>query len=237
MKKKLLIALAAVSFMTFQACKSQSGKPEGFSQSQIDSVSYAIGLWFAQPVKHDFGDLLNPKVIVQAIQDFVNDKETKIKPEDIGHVINEFLMKKRAIEEEKFFIEGEKALKEGEAFLEANKAKEGVVELPSGLQYKILEEGTGARPTEEDVVVVNYVGTLVDGKVFNTSEESGGPATFPLNGVIAGWTEGIQLLKEGGKAILYIPHDLAYQATGRPPVIPPYATLIFEVELIEVKKQ
>jgi len=119
-------------------------------------------------------------------------------------------------------------------FLEENKSKEGVEVLPNGLQYKVVQLGTGAKPAATDRVKVNYVGTTIDGTEFDSSIKRGEPATFPLNGVIKGWTEGIQLMPAGSKFVFYIPYDLAYGAEGRPGSIPPFATLIFDVELLDI---
>lgn len=130
----------------------------------------------------------------------------------------------------------EKNLQAGEAFLSANKTKPGVVTLPDGLQYKIITEGQGPKPTANDLVTVNYAGTLIDGSEFDSSYKRGEPATFPVNGVIAGWTEALQLMKAGSTWELYIPASLAYGAMGMPPAIGPNQTLIFKVNLIEVKK-
>lgn len=136
---------------------------------------------------------------------------------------------------EKLKNTAEKSKKESLAFLEENKTKKGVVSLPSGLQYKILKEGTGKLPGIEDVVVCNYRGTLIDGTEFDSSYKAGKPATFPLKGVIRGWTEILQLMKEGSKWEVYIPSDLAYGEKGAAGIINPYATLIFEIELISIK--
>jgi FKBP-type peptidyl-prolyl cis-trans isomerase FklB len=125
--------------------------------------------------------------------------------------------------------------KAGDAFLAANKTKEGVVTLPSGLQYKILKEGTGPKPTPADSVVCNYRGTLIDGKEFDSSYKRGQPATFPVGQVIKGWTEALQLMPVGSKWQLFVPADLAYGDRGAGPDIGPGATLIFEVELISIK--
>jgi FKBP-type peptidyl-prolyl cis-trans isomerase FklB len=130
---------------------------------------------------------------------------------------------------------GQAAQREGEAFLAANKTKEGVVTLPSGLQYKILKAGTGEKATLDDSVVCNYKGTLINGTEFDASEKHGGPATFPVKGVIAGWTEALQLMPVGSKWQLFVPSNLAYGANG-PGDIGPNATLIFEVELVSVQK-
>lgn len=125
----------------------------------------------------------------------------------------------------------------GDAFLQANKSKPGVVTLPDGLQYKVISDGTGAKPTANDVVTVDYAGTLVNGSEFDSSYKRGQPATFPVNGVIPGWTEALQLMKAGSTWELYIPASLAYGEQGAPPVIGPNEALIFKVHLIEVKKQ
>jgi FKBP-type peptidyl-prolyl cis-trans isomerase FklB len=132
-------------------------------------------------------------------------------------------------------IMGEKNKKEGEAFLAANKKKEGVITLPSGFQYKAIKEGTGKTPKATDTVTVNYRGTLIDGTEFDSSYKRGQPATFRVNGVIAGWTEALQLMKEGSKWELFIPANLAYGERGAGAAIGPNAVLIFEVELISVK--
>jgi FKBP-type peptidyl-prolyl cis-trans isomerase len=124
---------------------------------------------------------------------------------------------------------------EGEAFLAKVKKEEGVKSTASGLAYKVLTAGTGASPKATDQVTVHYTGKLISGKVFDSSVQRGQPATFPLNRVIPGWTEGLQLMKKGGKSILYIPSNLAYGARGAGGVIPPNATLVFEVELLEIK--
>jgi FKBP-type peptidyl-prolyl cis-trans isomerase FklB len=124
----------------------------------------------------------------------------------------------------------------GKKFLEENKKKPGVTELPSGLQYEVIKEGNGASPTASSTVTTHYTGTLIDGTVFDSSVERGQPAQFPVNGVIKGWTEALQLMKPGAKWKLYIPSDLAYGDGGSPPKIQPGATLIFEVELISVDK-
>jgi FKBP-type peptidyl-prolyl cis-trans isomerase len=125
--------------------------------------------------------------------------------------------------------------KAGDAFLAANKAKDGVVTLPSGLQYKIITAGTGPKPSATDTVVCNYRGTLIDGKEFDASAKHGGPASFPVNGVIKGWTEALQLMPVGSKWQLFIPPDLAYGAQGAGADIGPNATLVFDVELLSIK--
>jgi len=133
--------------------------------------------------------------------------------------------------------QGEKNKREGEIFLEANKKKEGVQTLPSGLQYKVLKAGAGKKPTTTDTVTVHYRGTLIDGKEFDSSYQRGKPATFPVNGVIPGWTEALALMEEGAKWELFIPSNLAYGERGAGREIGPNATLIFEVELISIEQK
>jgi len=133
--------------------------------------------------------------------------------------------------------QGEKNKKEGEIFLEANKKKEGVQTLPSGLQYKVLKAGAGKKPTATDTVTVHYRGTLIDGKEFDSSYQRGKPVTFPVNGVIPGWTEALPLMEEGAKWELFIPSNLAYGERGAGRDIGPNATLIFEVELISIEEK
>jgi len=137
--------------------------------------------------------------------------------------------------QQKMQQESEANKKEGDAFLAANKTKEGVITLPDGLQYKVLKQGDGPKPTTNDKVVCNYRGTLVKGTEFDSSYKRNEPATFPVTGVIKGWTEALQLMPVGSKWQLYIPSDLAYGPPGRPPVIPPNSTLVFEIELLSIQ--
>ena len=145
-----------------------------------------------------------------------------------------FLAEQEARQQAAMAEKGKAARAEGEAFLKQNAAKEGIVTLPSGLQYQVLTPGTGRKPKATDKVKCHYEGTLIDGTVFDSSYRRGEPAVFPLNGVIKGWTEGVQLMSEGAKFRFFIPFDLAYGANGAGASIPPYAALIFDVELVEV---
>jgi FKBP-type peptidyl-prolyl cis-trans isomerase FklB len=154
---------------------------------------------------------------------------------DMEATMNAFQQEMMSKMQAKQKVEGEKNKKEGEAFLEANKKKEGVVTLPSGLQYKILKAGTGAKPTAKDTVKVNYRGTLIDGTEFDSSYKGGKPVEFPLGQVIKGWIEGIQLMPVGSKWQLFIPSNLAYGERGGGQMIGPNAALIFEVELLSIK--
>ncbi len=164
---------------------------------------------------------------VKGMQDVLSGKETEITVVEAQNAINEFFNK---LTEEKYG----KTKESGIAFLEENKKREGVVTLPSGLQYEIINAGLGKKPTAADRVQCHYEGTLIDGTVFDSSIKRGQPAVFGVSQVIAGWVEALQLMGEGSKWRLYIPYDLAYGANGAGEMIPPYSALIFDVELIKV---
>jgi FKBP-type peptidyl-prolyl cis-trans isomerase len=199
-----------------------------------DKFSYALGMNFGENLRKQ-GLELDPAVFTKAFADAFNTGKTAMTEEDMKTVLTaaaqEIRKKQAAVQAEK----ADQAQKEGEKFLADNKAKDGVVALPSGLQYKILKQGTGEKPTAEDTVVCNYKGTLINGTEFDASEKHGGPATFPVKGVIAGWTEALQLMPVGSKWQLFVPSKLAYGEQG-PPDIGPNATLIFEVELVSIQK-
>lgn len=165
-----------------------------------------------------------------AVKSVFSGSEPKMKPEEAHAIINEYLQKLQSELEAR-------AKETGKKFLSENKKKAEVKETPSGLQYIVEKEGTGIRPAATDEVTVHYTGKLLDGTVFDSSVNHGEPITFPLNRVIPGWTEGLQLMKEGAKYTFFIPSDLAYGAQGIPNAIPPHSTLIFEVELIKVIKK
>jgi len=171
--------------------------------------------------------------IIKGIQESAAGKESPFKIEEVGPELNKFMEAKQAEYTAKV---AKKSQAESEKFFAEVKAKKGVVALPSGLCYEIVKEGAGAFPKATDTVKVHYTGTLVDGKKFDSSVDRGEPAEFPLNGVIPGWTEGLQKINKGGKIKLYVPSDLAYGAEGRPPTIPPAATLVFDIELIDIKE-
>jgi FKBP-type peptidyl-prolyl cis-trans isomerase FklB len=182
-----------------------------------------------------FGDdttkVLNKANLLAGFIDGVLDKKFLIPRDEARIFVDETAQRiKSAALEKQYATEKEESMK----YLADNKSKEGVVTLPNGLQYKVVKEGTGAKPVATDVVKVNYVGTTIDGKEFDSSIKRGEPSQFALNGVIKGWTEGMQQMSVGSKYIFYIPYDLAYGAEGRPGSIPPFATLIFDVDLLEI---
>jgi FKBP-type peptidyl-prolyl cis-trans isomerase FklB len=201
-------------------------------KTEKEKFSYAVGMNIGGSMKKQ-SVTVDPAILARGLKDTLAGSKTLL-TEDEAHAVlkqaQEDMQKKM---QAKMQVEGAANKKAGEAFLTANKTKEGVVTLPSGLQYKILKEGTGAKPTSSDSVVCNYKGTLIDGSEFDSSYKRGQPATFPVTGVIKGWTEALQLMPVGSKWQLFVPSDLAYGDGGRPG-IPPAATLIFEVELLSI---
>ena len=194
----------------------------------MDKVSYALGIGIGRQLADMGANDIVTEDFAAAMKDVLTGAQLQIDETEAQAMVQEYLQRK-----------GEERLKnvkaEGEAFLAENAKKEGIVTLPSGLQYQVLQEGNGKSPKATDQVKCHYEGTLINGKVFDSSYRRGEPATFPLNGVIAGWTEGLQLMKEGAKYRFFIPFNLAYGTRGAGQDIPPYATLIFDVELVQVK--
>ena len=200
----------------------------------MDKVSYALGLGIGRQLSDMGARDLNIDDFAQAIKDVIAGSKLAIDNREAQQIVQEFFQaqekKQRAAAAEK-----RKALKaEGEQYLAENAKKPGVVTLPSGLQYQVLREGNGKKPKATDSVRCHYEGMLVDGTLFDSSIQRGEPATFPLNGVIAGWTEGLQLMQEGAKYRFFIPYHLGYGERGAGGSIPPFAALVFDVELIEV---
>jgi FKBP-type peptidyl-prolyl cis-trans isomerase FklB len=178
---------------------------------------------------------IDPNILVRGMKDELAGK-TQMTDDEVKTVMTAFQGEMKKKQEEKMQEAATTNKKDGDAFLAANKAKNGVVTLPSGLQYKIITEGKGPKPTAQDTVECNYKGTLLDGTEFDSTAKHGGkPATFPVGGVIKGWTEALQLMPVGSKWELFIPSDLAYGARGAGGVIGPNATLVFEVELVSIQ--
>lgn len=200
-----------------------------------EKSSYAIGMNWGTGL-HKQGIDVDSAALIQGMKDALAGSKTLLTEDEARAALMQLQSEMQAKQQEKAKQEGEAGKKEGDAFLAANKGKEGVVTLPSGLQYKILKEGTGPKPTADDSVVCNYKGTLINGTEFDSSYKRGEPATFPVGGVIKGWTEALQLMPVGSKWQLFIPADLAYGPRGTPGgPIGPNSTLIFEVELMSIK--
>jgi FKBP-type peptidyl-prolyl cis-trans isomerase len=231
MKKILIIALIIPFGMNIHAQKVKKVK----LKTETDSLSYALGLSLADNLSQQKVKDLNPLAIARAFQDYYK-KEAQMENQEAKEYVQTYFMKQgeaKQKEEEKKF---EKIKKEGEEFLKKNAEKEGVVTLESGLQYKVLKEGTGNSPTTSDNVKVHYEGTLADGTKFDSSYDRGEPIVFGVTQVIKGWTEALQLMKEGSVWMIYIPHELAYGSRGAGDIIKPFSALIFKVELIAIEK-
>ncbi len=204
-------------------------------KTQKDKISYIIGIDIGGNLKNQSIDI-DPDLLLLGLKDGLAGKKPALDDTEIHAVMKTFKEEMEKKQGEKRKELGEKNKKEGETFLAENKKKEGVTTLPSGLQYKVVKEGTGKMPKATDIVTVNYRGTLIDGKEFDSSYKRGQPATFSVSGVIKGWTEALQLMKEGAKWQLFIPSDLAYGERGAGDLIGPDTTLIFDVELLSVKE-
>ena len=200
----------------------------------MDKVSYALGLGIGRQLSQMGATDLNIDDFAQTIKDVFAGAQPQVADQEAQQIVQEFFeaqdAKQRAAAAEK----GKAARQAGEEYLAANAKKEGVVTLPSGLQYMVLNEGTGKKPKATDKVKCHYEGMLIDGAMFDSSIQRGEPAVFPLNQVIAGWTEGLQLMTEGSKYRFFIPYSLGYGEHGAGTSIPPFSALIFDVELIEV---
>jgi FKBP-type peptidyl-prolyl cis-trans isomerase FklB len=201
--------------------------------SQLEKVSYIIGLDIGRNLANQGIDV-DAKALSLGVADALGDAEPKITESEMQTIMTAFQSEMEQKQARIQSAQSEKNVTDGKAFLEINRMKEGVVALASGLQYREVKAGSGRSPKPTDKVTTHYKGTLLDGTTFDSSYERGEPATFPVNGVIAGWTEALQLMKEGAVWELYIPADLAYGARGAGGKIGPHATLVFTVELIRV---
>ena len=201
----------------------------------MDKLSYALGLGIGRQLSQMGANDLNAADFAQAVKDMIDGKEPQVPAAEAQQIVEDFFQKQEEKQRAEAAEKYKGAKSEGEKYLSENAKKEGVTTLPSGLQYQVLKEGNGKSPKATDKVVCHYEGMLIDGTMFDSSIQGGEPATFPLNGVIAGWTEGLQLMKEGAKYRFFIPYQLGYGERGAGASIPPFATLVFDVELIEVK--
>jgi len=194
---------------------------------ELNRFSYALGMSVASNLIKSGVKKVNPETFLQAINDTFTGEMPKMMPEEANKILEEFMQKASQ-------GEAKNNLEEGVKFLAENKSDKSVIELPSGLQYKVIEEGDGELPTPENQVKCHYHGTLIDGTVFDSSVERGEPAVFPVNAVIPGWVEALQLMPVGSKWRLFIPPELAYGEQGAGGVIGPNSTLVFDLELLEI---
>ncbi|UOP04876.1 FKBP-type peptidyl-prolyl cis-trans isomerase [Conchiformibius kuhniae] len=254
MKPNLTFPLAVLSACILAACnpppagEAASSAPAASSagsasapaglENDIKQISYVLGSQFGKQLQEvkDNGGELDVKVLTDAIQERLDGKEPKIKDEDVPAVMQKFVK----LMEEATAKKAEENLAKGEKFLEENKGKPGVETTKSGLQYKVVKEGTGDAPVMGDGVMVEYTGKLIDGSEFDSTKAHGGePMPVPLakdNGLIAGWTEALQLMKEGGEYTIYIPAKLAYGKDSPTPKIPPNSVLVFDMKIVKVEK-
>ncbi len=218
MKKSLILLIVGLLCILDNPAK---------SQTKMDSISYSLGVLIAQNLKNQGFKDVKSSDLAAGIDDVLAGRELKINLQECNNTIQDYSTKQRE-KESGALIEG------GKKFLEENGKRKEVVTLPSGLQYEIIKAGNGPKPAATDQVTVHYHGTLIDGTVFDSSVKRGEPATFPVNGVIQGWVEALQLMPVGSKWKLFIPYNLAYGERGAGQSIKPYSTLIFEVELLSI---
>jgi FKBP-type peptidyl-prolyl cis-trans isomerase FkpA/FKBP-type peptidyl-prolyl cis-trans isomerase FklB len=234
-KRLLIVGLMAASTTLVVGCNKEDKKADDSAKLTTleQKANYIIGQNIGRNLKNG-GLTIEPDSLALALTDIRDGVPSRINEEETQKIMQEVQEKAIAKQEAEQKKASEENVAKGKKFLEENKAKEGVVTTASGLQYKIITEGKGPKPKATDTVTVNYTGKLLDGTEFDSSAKHGQPATFPLDGVIPGWTEGLQLMPQGSKWELYIPAELAYGSGGQGP-IPPASTLIFEVELLEIK--
>jgi FKBP-type peptidyl-prolyl cis-trans isomerase FklB len=226
--KSQLIAALSILFLAFQV-----GAEETLVlKNQKEKISYVIGVDIGNNLRKQSVDV-DPNILARGIQDALSAAKPLLTEQEIQNTLTAFQKERAAKQQEA----AKKNKNEGEAFMAANKKKEGVKALASGLQYKVIKAGTGRKPNLDDSVTTHYRGTLIDGTEFDSSYRRGQPVTFPVSRVIAGWTEALQLMEEGAKWQLFIPPDLAYGERGTGSVIGPNATLIFEIELISIQEK
>ena len=226
--KKTISALVITGILALNFVNAQDNDTTAF-KSSTDSLSYSFGLLIGNNLKMQNVTDINPQKFLEGMEHGLKSDTTRMTLENANTCVQDYFNKQME-------QEAKDNLDKSAKFLEENKTKEGVVSLESGLQYKILQKGEGESPSAEDTVTVNYTGTLIDGTMFDSSVERGKPVTFPVNRVIPGWTEALQLMKPGSIWILYIPPYLAYGDQGAGGVIGPNQALIFQVELISVTK-
>lgn len=222
-----------VAVTTLVSCNTRKADVKSL-ETAVDSVSYAVGLNMAKQMNTGFTEV-NSDLFIQGFRNGKDSVNLLIEDKALQGVINTYFQKKQQEAQKEQQAKGAENKAAGEAFLAENKNKEGVITTESGLQYEILKKGTGKQPTAASKVKVHYHGTTIDGVVFDSSVDAGEPATFGVTQVIKGWTEGLQLMKEGAKYKFYIPQELAYGPQARSAEITPFSALVFEVELLEVQ--
>ena len=200
----------------------------------MDKLSYALGIGIGRQLAQMGADSLNIDDFAQAIKDIIGGQSLQVSDSEAQQLVNSFFQEQEAKQRAAAAEKGKAVKEAGEKFLAENAKKDGIITLPSGLQYQVLKEGSGKSPKATDRVKCHYEGTLIDGTMFDSSIQRGEPAVFGLNQVIAGWTEGVQLMQEGAKYRFFIPYNLGYGEHGAGASIPPFAALVFDVELIEV---
>lgn len=207
-------------------------------KTEKEKASYALGMKFGGDLRRQgVNESIDPAIAARGFKDALAGSKLLLSDDEVRTALTQLQAEVREKQQAKAHLAGASARKEGDTFLADNKAKGGVVTLPSGLQYKVLKEGSGPKPTASDTVSCNYRGTLINGKEFDSSYKRGEPTSFPVGGVIKGWTEALQLMPVGSKWQLFIPPDMAYGDRGAPPDIGPGETLIFEVELLSIGEQ
>jgi FKBP-type peptidyl-prolyl cis-trans isomerase len=232
---KIIIPLLSFYLFSFN-CESGSEKSKTVTlNTNRDTVSYFIGTDIAKSLEN-IRDEIDMDVLIQGLNDKLSDKKLLVNENQAQKVMREFSSKMQKKQRDEKEAEGKENKESGEKFLEENKGKEGVVTTESGLQYSVIKQGNGKKPEKTDRVRVHYKGTTIDGKEFDSSYKRGEPATFPITGVIKGWTEALLLMNVGSKYKLCIPSDLAYGERGAGQDIGPNSTLIFEVELLDIVK-
>ncbi len=224
--KKIILVVVVAAFVVLTSMKLTSNKTMQ-GQTEVDALSYALGINVGNNLKSSGFEEINADEFIKGLKEAMAGQVSEQTLATTNAAIQNYMQEKEA-------EKAKELAKVGAQFLEDNAKKEGVVTLPSGLQYKVITAGTGPKAVDGDQVTTHYTGKFVDGKVFDSSVSRGEPATFGVNQVIKGWTEALKLMPEGSKWELYIPYDLAYGAQGRPPQIPEYSMLIFEIELIDV---
>jgi len=236
MIRSAIIAMACFGLFSVQACSQSSEKGAPMElKTQKDKASYSIGVSIGKNLKDQKVEI-QTDILVKGLLDAYTGAKTQLTEKEMGEVLAQFQQEIMAKAQEEAAKKGGENKSKGEKFLADNKNKPGVKTTPSGLQYTVISEGTGPKPTASSTVKVHYTGKLIDGTTFDSSVDRGEPIEFPLNGVIKGWTEGVQLMSKGSKYKFFIPSDLAYGDRGAGNAIGPNETLVFEVELLDIVK-